>query len=96
MKVAAVPRPLAKVVLPFPARVITFQTQGGSALSPTPAQFAGVMQGMAGAGVPPGQKYPTAHCVTFAREMDPAAHPLPGAAVQAPVQLPLESPAEAP
>ena len=83
-------------MLPFPARVVTFHTQRGSALSPTPAQFAGVMQGMAGAGVPPGQKYPTLHKVAFAGEMDPAAHPLPGAALQAPVQLPLESPVDAP
>ena len=59
MKVAAAPTPLAKgLQLPLPARVVTFHTQGGSALIPTPAQFTGVMQGMAGAGVPPGQKYP--------------------------------------
>ena len=97
MKEAAVPWPFKKgAALPLPARVVTFHTQGGSALSPTPAQFAGVWQGMAGAGVPPGQKYPTAHCVAFAGEMDPAAHPLPGAALQGPVQVPLESPAEAP
>ena len=96
LKVAAAPWPLAKVVLSLPARVVTFHTQGGSALSPTPAQFAGVIQGMAGAGVPPGQKYPTLHSVAFAGETDPAAHPLPGAALQAPVQLPLDSPAEAP
>ena len=70
--------------------------QPGSALSPTPAQFAGVKQGMAGAGVPPGQKDPTAHRVAFAGEKDPAAHPLPGVALQAPEQLPLDSPAEAP
>jgi hypothetical protein len=96
LKVAAVPWPLAKVVPPFPARVVAFHTQGGSALSPTPAQFAGIRQGVAGAGVPPGQKYPTAHCVAFAGDTDPAAHPLPGAALQAPEQVPLESPAEAP
>ena len=96
MKVAAAPWPLAKVVLPFPARVDTFHTQGGSALSPTPAQFAGVRQGMAGAGVPPGQKYPTLHRVAFAGDMDPATHPLPGKALQAPVHLPLDSPAEVP
>ena len=87
---------MAKDALPFPARGVTFHTPGGSALSPAPAQFAGVKQGMAGAGVPPGQKYPTAHRVAFAGETDPAAHPLPGAALQAPVQLPLDSPAEAP
>ena len=96
LKVATVPWPLAKDALPLPARVVTFHTQGGSALSPTPAQLAGVMQGMAGAGVPPGQKYPTLHRVAFAGDTEPAAHPLPGAALQAPVQLPLDSPAEAP
>ena len=89
MKAAAVPWPSAKDALPLPARVVTFHTQGGSALSHTPAQFAGVRQGMAGAGVPPGQKYPTAHRVAFAGETDPAAHPLPGAALQAPEQVAL-------
>ena len=90
MKVAAVPWPLAKGSLTsLPARVVTLKTHAGSALSPTTAQFAGVMQGMAGAGVPPGQKYPTAHCVAFAGETDPAAHPLPGAALQAPEQVAL-------
>ena len=96
MKAAAVPWPLAKDALPLPAKVVTFQMHGGSALSPAVAQFAGVKQGVAGAGVPPGQKNPTLHSVAFAGETDPAAHPLPGAALQAPVQLPLESPAEAP
>ena len=80
---------MAKVVPPFPARVVTFHTQGGSALSPTPAQFAGVRQGVAGAGVPPGQKDPTLHRVAFAGETDPAAHPLPGAALQAPEHVAL-------
>ncbi len=51
--------------------------------------MASVMQGMAGAGVPPGQKYPTAHCVALAGDTDPAAHPLPGAALQAPEQVAL-------
>ena len=74
---------------PLPARVVTLHTQGGSALSPTTAQFAGVMQGVAGAGVPPGQKNPTAHNVAFAGDTDPAAHPLPGAALQAPEQVAL-------
>ncbi len=96
MKVAAAPWPLAKDALPLPERVVTFHRHGGSALSPAPAQFAGVRQGVAGAGVPPGQKYPTLHRVAFAGETDPAAHPLPGDALQAPVQLPLDSPAEAP
>ena len=48
------------------------------------------MQGMTGAGVPPGQKYPTAHCV--AGETDPTAQPLPGAALQGPVQVEVEAP----
>ena len=78
---------MAKDALPLPARVATFHTQGGSALSPTLAQFAGVMQGMVGAELPPGQKYPTAHSVAFAGDTDPAAHPLPGAALQAPEQV---------
>ena len=64
--------------------------------APLLRSFAGVMQGVAGAGVPPGQKSPTLHRVAFEGDTDPAAHPLPGAALQAPVQLPLESPAEAP
>ena len=83
-------------MLPFPAKVVTFHTHGGSALSPATTQFAGVRQGVAGAGVPPGQKYPTVHFVAFAGDTDPAAHPLPGAALQGPVQVPFESPAEAP
>ena len=87
---------MAKYALPFPARVVTFQKHGGSALSPTAAQFEGAMQGMAGAGVPPGQKCPTAHCVAFAGDTDPAAHPLPGEALQGPVQVPFDSPVEAP
>ena len=89
---AAIPWPFVKVVPPFPARVVTFHTQGGSALSPTPAQFEGVMQGMAGAGVPPGQKYPTLHRVAFAGDTDPAAHPLPGTALQGPLQVEVEAP----
>ncbi len=89
LKEAAAPWPSAKDALPLPARVDTFHIHGGSALSPAVAQFAGVIQGMAGAGVPPGQKYPTAHSVAFAGETDPAAHPLPGAALQAPVQVAL-------
>ena len=68
----------------------------GSTLSPASAQLAGVMQGVAGAGVPPEQKNPTAHCVALAGETDPAAHPLPGAALQAPEQMPFERPTEAP
>ena len=85
MKVATVPWPLKKDALPLPARVDTFHTQGGSALSPTPAQFAGVIQGVAGAGVPPGQKYPTAHWVALAGDTEPAGHPKPGRAVQVPL-----------
>ncbi len=92
MKVAAAPWPLTKDVLPLPARVVTFQMQGGSALSPATAQFAGTMQGMTGAGVPPGQKYPTAHLVALPGDMDPAAQPLPGVALQGPVQVEVKAP----
>jgi hypothetical protein len=89
LKVAAAPWPLAKDALPLPARVVTLQKQPGSAPNPAVAQFAGVMQGITGAGDPPGQKYPTAHCVALAGDTDPAAHPLPGAALQAPEQVAL-------
>ena len=63
--------------------------QGGSALSPATAQFAGTMQDVAGAGEPPGQKDPTAQRVALAKDTDPAAHPLPGGAVQAPLHAAL-------
>ncbi len=63
--------------------------QGGSALSPATAQFAGTMQGVAGAGEPPGQKYPTKQSVALVGDTDPAAHPLPGRAVQAPLHAAL-------
>ena len=56
LKAAAVPSPFAKLALPLPAKVLTLQTQGGSALSPGMPQLAGVIQGVAGAGEPPGQK----------------------------------------
>ena len=93
MKVAAVPWPFAKVVPPFPAKVVTFQKQGGSSLIPAAPQFAGVKQGMAGAGVPPGQKLPGAHCKALAGEVEPVGQPLPGRAVQGPVQVGVEAPA---
>ena len=63
--------------------------QDGSALNPATAQFEGVMQGVAGAGVPPGQKYPTAHWVALAGDTEPAGHPLPGRAVQVPLHAAL-------
>ena len=81
MKVATVPWPLAKDALPFPANVVTFQMQGGSALSPTPAQFAGVIQGMAGA-VPPAQYDPTGHCVS-----NPFTQEYPGAGAEGQARL---------
>ena len=61
--------------------------QGGSELRPATAQFAGTMQGATAAGEPPGQKDPTEQSV--ARDTDPAAHPLPGRAVQAPLHAAL-------
>ena len=63
--------------------------QGGSALSPATTQFAGTMQDVAGAGKPPGQKYPTGQRVALAGDTEPAAHPLPGRAVQAPLHAAL-------
>ena len=84
------------MLLPLPASVLTFHTQGGSAASPGAAQFTGVRQGVAGAGLPPGQKYPGAHSVALAGEVEPAAHPYPGGALQAPLQLALSSPAPTP
>ena len=58
-KAAAAPKPSAMDALPLPAKVVTLHTQGGSALSPTTAQFAGVIQGVHAAAplayVPTGQ-----------------------------------------
>ena len=70
LKEAIVPWPLAKDALPLPARVVTLHTQGGSALSPTPAQFAGVMQDIA-LEPPPGQKYPAPHEAQVVAEVAP-------------------------
>ena len=90
LNVAAVPRPLERgVLLPLPAKLVTFHTQKGSALSPVTAQFAGTMQGVEGAGVPPGQKFPAGHSVE-AGDTEPAAQPVPGAPLQAPEQVGLE------
>ena len=69
--------------------MVTFHMQGGSALSPATAQFADTMQGVAGAGEPPGQKDPTGQSAALAGDTDPAAHPLPGRAVQAPLHAAL-------
>ena len=63
--------------------------QGGSELRPATAQFAGTMQGATAAGEPPGQKYPTAQRVALAGDTEPAAHPLPEGAVQAPLHAAL-------
>ncbi len=41
-------------------------------------------QGSAGAGLPPGQYSPGAHCVALAALVLPAAQPAPGAALQLP------------
>ena len=83
---ANVPIPSEMPKFPFPASVLTFHTQGGSAASPTAPQFARIMQGVAGAGVPPGQKCPSGHCTGVAL-VDPARHPNPGAALQAPLHV---------
>ena len=53
-------------------------------------------QGSAGAGVPPGQVNPGAHSVALPALTDPAAHPKPGAALQAPLQEGVDSPSAAP
>ncbi len=53
-------------------------------------------QGSAGAGLPPGQKSPGWHCVALAGEVEPAAQPAPGAAVQAPLQAEVVRPAALP
>ncbi len=90
LNVAAVPWPLARDATPLPAKIVAFHTQKGSALSPVTAQLAGTMQGIAGAGVPPGQKFPAAHSVALAWDTEPAAHPVPGAPLQAPEQVGLE------
>ena len=55
LNAAATPMPLANAATPLPARVLTLQTQVGSALRPAVGQLEGVVQGMAGAGDPPGQ-----------------------------------------
>lgn len=70
----------------MPASELTFHKQGGSAGSPLAPQLPGTRQGSAGAGLPPGQKNPGAHCVGAALT-DPAAHPKPGDALQAPLHV---------
>ncbi len=84
--------------LPLPANVLTFQPQlhVGSAVKPEVVHNEGTVQGIAAAGVPPGQKYPGLHKVAFAKDVDPAIHPNPGAAVQGPEQLKEDKPGEAP
>ena len=74
LKEAAAPWPSAKDALPLPAKVVTFQMHGGSALSPAVAQFAGVKQGMLPA-APPVQYDPAGHCVSksFTQEYPGAA-----------------------
>ncbi len=64
-------------------------------MSPAAPQFPGVPQGIAGAGLPPGQKKPGAHCAATA-DVDPAAHPKPGAALQGPLHVGTVLPAAAP
>ncbi len=96
MNLACVATPSADPAPPFPASVLTFHKHAGSALSPLLPQFPGVMQGTAGAGLPPGQKYPGAHSVAFPALADPAAHPYPGGALHTPLQAALDSPSAAP
>jgi hypothetical protein len=98
-KVDKVPLPSKKgVELPFPANVLTFQPklQLGSAVNPEVVHKEGTEQGVAAAGVPPGQKYPGLQKVAFAKEVDPAIHPYPGEAVQGPEQVKEVKPVEAP
>ncbi len=81
--------PLTKgKVLSPPAIVVTFQTQGGSAARPLAAQLPGVAQGVAGAGLPPGQKWPSAHSAGVGAT-DPAGHPYPAAALHGPLHVAL-------
>ena len=65
-------------------------------MSPGTLQADRGKQGVAGAGVPPGQKVPAAHCVALLGEVEPAAQPAPGAAVQLPLQAALPWPGVAP
>ena len=53
----------------------TCQTHAGCAPSPASGQALAGKQGVAGAGEPPGQKKPGAHCVALAGEVEPAAQP---------------------
>ena len=96
LKRADVPAPSRKAAVPFPASVVTFHKHTGSALRPAAPQLAGVMQGVAGAGLPPGQKRPGAHCVALAALTEPAAHPKPGGALHGPLQEALARPGAAP
>jgi hypothetical protein len=84
--VASVPTPSSEPYVLLPASVLTFHTHGGSALSPTVLHSAGVRQGVAGAGVPPGQKCPMGHCTGVAL-VAPARHPKPAGALQAPLHV---------
>lgn len=49
-------------------------------------QRKGTIQGVAGAGIPPGQKNPTEHN-TAEELVDPATQPYPGDALQAPLHV---------
>ena len=76
LKVACTPSPLAKgEPLPLPASVLAFHTHGGSAVIPTASQREGTKQGVAGAGVPPGQYSPARHSVALEALVEPAAQP---------------------
>ena len=74
----------------------TCHAHASRTLSPATGQALAGKQGDAGAGEPPGQTKPGAHCVALAEEVEPAAQPKPGAAAQAPEQRGEESPGESP
>ena len=78
-----VPIPLLMDGIPLPDRVATDHTQYGCSVRPEELHSEGVSQGMAGAGVPPGQKKPTWQSLGT-ELVDPAGQPFPGAEVQSP------------
>ncbi len=69
--------------------------EAGSAVRPEGVHREGTRQGVAGAGVPPGQKFPTAHS-NGVEVVEPAAQPQPGGALQAPLQAGVPRLGEAP
>ena len=92
---ARVPTPSVLPEQVLPASVLTLQTHGGSELSPSMLHSAGVMHGVACAGLPPGQKWPTGQR-TGTGEVVPARQPKPGGALQAPLHVAAVCPPVAP